>query len=83
MNELELHIATGINCKTMLGTKNKLQDTYHKCPLYEVFLNVDLFILRERVRRGEAERERIPSRLCTDSAELDTGLELTNCEIIT
>ena len=33
-----------------------------------------------RVERG---RERIPSRLCTISDEPDSGLELTNCEIVT
>ena len=31
----------------------------------------------------ERERERIPSRLYTVSAELDMGLELMNCEIMT
>ena len=35
---------------------------------------------RERERR---ERERIPSRLHTTSVEPDTGLQLTNCEILT
>ena len=40
---------------------------------------------RERMSRGEAETEgeRIPSRLCDDSAEADVGLELTNREIMT
>ena len=35
--------------------------------------------------RGEVERgrERIPSRLHTVSAEPGTGLELTNCEVMT
>ena len=48
-----------------------------------------VFILREKERerawrRGrEGGRERIPSRLCTVIAELDTGLELTNLEIAT
>ena len=31
----------------------------------------------------EQRRERIPSRLCTVSAEPDVGLDLTNCEIVT
>ena len=31
----------------------------------------------------ERERERIPSRLCSVSAEPDAGLELTNREIMT
>ena len=36
------------------------------------------------VNRGGAEREeRIPSRLCAVSAELDVGLNLTNREIMT
>ena len=34
-------------------------------------------------RRTERGRERIPSRLCTDSAEPNVGLELKNCEIMT
>ena len=51
-----------------------------------------LFILRERERenvcaqnqgRGrERGKERLPSRLCTVSAEPDAGLELTNHEIV-
>ena len=32
--------------------------------------------------RGERERERIPSRLCTVSVEPDAGLELTDREIV-
>ena len=55
-----------------------------------VFLkNVYLFILRERerVRAGEGQRERrrerIPSGLCTVSAEPVAGLELANREIMT
>ena len=35
---------------------------------------------RERERERERQGERIPSRFCTASPELDTGLELTNCE---
>ena len=31
----------------------------------------------------ERERERISSTLCTVSTEPDTGLKLTNCEIMT
>ena len=34
-------------------------------------------------RERERERERIPSRLCAVSVELDTGLDPTNCEIMT
>ena len=34
-------------------------------------------------KRGGAERERIPSRLSAVSAEPDTGLDPTNCEIMT
>ena len=39
----------------------------------------------ERVSGGGAERgrERIPSRLCTVSTELDVGLELITLEIMT
>ena len=55
---------------------------------------IDLFWEREREReresepewgRGETERERekIPSRLYTVSTQPDTGLELTNCEMVT
>ena len=53
--------------------------------LFIYFLS--LFILRDRDREREwgrgrkRGRERIPSRLCTDS--LDTGLKLTNHEIMT
>ena len=63
-------------------------------------LNVCLF-LRQKVREGEGERERvcmragegqrereregerIPSRLCIVSTEPDTGIDLTNREIMT
>ena len=40
---------------------------------------------RERTHIGKrgAERERIPSRLCTVSTEPETGLKLTNSEIMT
>ena len=40
---------------------------------------------RERESRGEAETEveRIPSRLCAVSTELDTGLDPINHEIMT
>ena len=34
-------------------------------------------------RGREREKERIPSRLCTISAEPDVGLEHMNCEIMT
>ena len=50
------------------------------------FFNVHLF-LRERestqVRKGQRERENIPSRLYAVSTEPDLGLELTNHEIMT
>lgn len=36
MNEPEPHIAVGINHKTMLVKKNRLQDNYRKYHLYEV-----------------------------------------------
>ena len=38
---------------------------------------------REQGSGRERERERIPSRLLAISTELDTGLGLTNCEIMT
>ena len=47
-----------------------------------------IYFERERacVSRGgaeiEGERERVPSRLCSDRAELTVGLELTNHEIM-
>ena len=37
----------------------------------------------EMGRSRERERDRIPSRLCTVSAEPHAGLEPTNCEIMT
>ena len=44
-------------------------------------------VLRERASKQEwgreRERERIPSRLCTVSAEPDLGPELTNHEVMT
>ena len=46
-----------------------------------------MLIFFERVQVGEGQRaggrERIRSRLCTDSREPDAGLELMNCEIMT
>ena len=51
------------------------------------FLMFILFILRERkrerVRVGEGQRERIPSRLHSVSVEPDVRLKPTNCEIMT
>ena len=51
------------------------------------FLFFKLFILKERenVAQGQraGEKERIGSRLLAVSAEPDTGLELTNREIMT
>ena len=38
---------------------------------------------RTHIGRRGAERERIPSRLCTVSTEPETGLKLTNGEIMT
>ena len=35
------------------------------------------------MRKGQRDRERIPSRLCAVSTEPDLGLELTNYEILT
>ena len=50
------------------------------------FWSVCLFILRERAwawaGEGQRERERIQSRFHTVGTEPDTGLELTNCEIM-
>ena len=51
-----------------------------------VFFPVYLFILKESMSRGRAEREeerRIPSGLHTISAEPDVGLELMSPEIMT
>ena len=39
--------------------------------------------MRERVEKGQRERERILGRLFTVSAEPDAGLDPTNCEIMT
>ena len=58
---------------------------------FPFFFHVYLFILlegeKEQVggteRERERERERVPSRLHAVSTEPDTGLELTNCEIMT
>ena len=47
------------------------------------FFNVYLFILRERQCEQGRDRERIPSGLCTVSADSDMGLELINHEIMT
>ena len=38
---------------------------------------------RERERERKRETERIPSKLCSVSAELGAGLDPTNCEIMT
>ena len=57
--------------------------------MMETFFKVYLFILRERERersgegQREREKERIPSMLCTVSAEPDAGPKLMNCEIMT
>ena len=48
-----------------------------------------IYFEREKDRAWEREgwtareRERIPSRFCTFSAEPDVGIEPTNCEIVT
>ena len=53
------------------------------------FFSLSLFIYFEREteivsgRGTEKEGERIPSRLCAVSIETDSGLELTNSEIMT
>ena len=49
------------------------------------FFFLSLVFERERAVEGqrERERERIPSRLCTVSAESGVGLELTDREIMT
>ena len=39
--------------------------------------------MSEQRRGRETGRERIPSRLCAVRAEPDTGLELTNQEVMT
>ena len=39
--------------------------------------------VRTSMSRGGTEGERILSRFCTDNAEPDTGLDLTNLEIMT
>ena len=56
----------------------------------DFFFKAHLFILREREReqheqrRGrERERKRIPSRLCTVSAEPEAGLDLMDLETMT
>ena len=51
------------------------------CTFFKLFIY--LFIYLEHTNKGEAERERIPSRLCTVSTEPDAGLNPTNCEIMT
>ena len=38
---------------------------------------------RACMSRGRAERERIPSRQYADSMEPNTGIDPTNCEIMT
>ena len=51
------------------------------------FSTLSIYFEREtehKWRRGrERGRKRIPSKLCTASAEPDTGLELTDREIVT
>ena len=54
--------------------------------IYSIYL-FSKFIYFEREQVGEEqrerERERISSRHCSVSAEPNTGLEVTNCEIMT
>ena len=66
----------------MLETERFVKFTeYSDLLTYNFSLIFLMFIYFERER--ERERERIPSRLCTNSVEPDTGLDLTNCEIMT
>ena len=56
------------------------------CLFFSFFFKfIYLFILREKesTSRGGIERGRIPSRLCTASAEPNVELKLRNCEIVT
>ena len=64
-------------------------------PKYTICITASFFFLSiltdfEREREStlrevqrERKRERIPSRLCTDSREPEAGLELTNVKIMT
>ena len=55
--------------------------------MYKLFLMFIYLFLRERASREgaerERERERIPNRLCTVSAEPDAGLKPMKWEIMT
>ena len=53
------------------------------CKIWSLVYLENLFIYFERMREQEGQRERIPSRFDTVSAEPDVGLELMNCEIMT
>ena len=55
------------------------------CETLIFVFKVYLFTLREHVSRGGGERgrERIPSRLYAGNTEPNTGLKLTNREIMT
>ena len=44
---------------------------------------INVFILREKESEQQRGRERIPNRLLTARAEPNTGLELTDLEIMT
>ena len=50
---------------------------------FKKFLMFLFIFVTERERDNRRGGERLPSRLYTVSAELDMGLELTNCEIMT
>ena len=83
---MSLEFGGGMGKKSLLPTWTKVAKNVSLCLIFS-FFKVYLFILRETegTSRGEAERwrQRIPSRLCIVSTELDVGLELTNHEIMT
>ena len=63
-------------------------DCFHLVTIVNcTFFFLSLFILGASKREGEGEtereRERIPSRLCTVGTEPNTGLKLTNLEVMT
>ena len=47
------------------------------------FKKVFIYFEREREREGERQRERLPSGICTVTEEPDSGLRVTNREIMT
>ena len=48
-----------------------------------LFFKLFIYLEKERARAGEGQRERVPSRLHTVSAEPDAGLDPTNHGIMT